>query len=99
LYLPQFLNREEARISHFFGYASPFNRLKPGVEFLMENRKDQRELLYKRYLQEWKRWKIKEIWLNLRKTIFLSSLEQQESNLPPADENNSENQTPWEALK
>ncbi len=77
LYLPRFLNREEARISHFFGYGSPFNRLKPGVEFLMENRKSQRELLYKRYLQEWKKWKIKEIWLNLRKTIFLTSLEQQ----------------------
>ena len=43
VYLPQFLIREEARISHFYGYSSPFNRLKPGIEYILKNRKIERE--------------------------------------------------------
>jgi hypothetical protein len=33
--------------------------------------------LYKQFINDWKRWKIKETWLNLRKVTFLTSLEQQ----------------------
>jgi CHAD domain-containing protein len=77
LYLPGFLNREQSRISHFYGYTSPFNRLTPGIDFLLENRKTERERLYNQFLLEWKRWKMKETWLNLRKIIFLTSLEKQ----------------------
>jgi len=89
MYLPRFLNREQARVNHFYGFNSPFNRLKPGVEFLLENRKTERGRLYIQFLEDWKKWKMKETWLNLRKIIFLTSLEQQNINLPkPADQNN-----------
>jgi CHAD domain-containing protein len=81
LFLPQFLNREQSRISHFYGYASPFNRLKPGIDFLLENRKVERERLYNQFLRQWKRWKMIETWLNLRKIIFLTSLEQQKNSV------------------
>ena len=77
LYLPRFLSREETRVTQFFGYKGPVNRLKPGIDFLLENRKLERDRLYKQYLQEWKKWKLKETWLNLRKIIFLISLENQ----------------------
>ena len=80
LYLPRFLSREETRVTQFFGYKGPVNRLKPGVDFLLENRKHERDRLYKQYLQEWKKWKLKETWLNLRKIIFLISLENQNNN-------------------
>ncbi len=95
-FLPQFLNREDARVNHFYGYRSPFNRLKPGIEFLMENRKVERERLYKQFLQEWKKWKMKEAWLNLRKIIFLTSLEQQNNNLTSPAGNSGEFQNPEE---
>ena len=80
LYLPKFLSREETRVSQFFGYKGPFNRLKPGIDFLLENRKIERDRLYQQYLQEWKKWKLKETWLNLRKIIFLTGLENQNEN-------------------
>jgi CHAD domain-containing protein len=85
LFLPKFLSREETQVNHFFGYSSPFKRLKPGIEYLLENRKIEREHLYKQYLQEWKKWKMKETWLNLRKIIFMTSLENQNTSqkIPP----------------
>lgn len=90
LFLPRFLNREVARVNHFYGYRSPFNRLKPGIEFLLENRRVERERLYKTFLQEWKKWKMKETWLNLRKIIFLTSLEKQNENIPISNSGNGE---------
>lgn len=75
--LPKFLIKEKDRFAHFYGYSSLFNHLKPGVEFLMSNRKFERDHLYKQFINDWKRWKIKETWLNLRKVTFLTSLEQQ----------------------
>jgi CHAD domain-containing protein len=92
LFLPKFLSREETRVKQFFGYSSPFNRLKPGIGYLLENRKIERERLYKQYLQEWKKWKLKEIWLNLRKTIFLTSLENQNSSLTTSSGSNETSQ-------
>ena len=80
IFLPKFLSREETRVNRFFGYNSPFKRLKPGIEFLLVNRKTERDRLYKQYLQEWKKWKLKETWLNLRKIIFLISIENQNNN-------------------
>jgi CHAD domain-containing protein len=77
IYLPRFLSREEKRVTQFFGYKGPVNRLKPGIDFLLENRKNERDRLYKQYLNEWKKWKLKETWLNLRKIIFLTGIENQ----------------------
>lgn len=95
MFLPRFLNREQARVSYFYGYNSPFNRLKPGIDFLLENRKIERTRLYNQFLGEWKKWKMKETWLNLRKIIFLTSREQQNNNLATSTNKSGEiqNQT------
>ena len=93
-FLPSFLNREETRVSRYYGYRSPFNRLKPGIDFLLADRKTERQRLYKQFLQEWKKWKTKETWLNLRKIIFLISLEEQNNKLPPSSDSNGEMENP-----
>ena len=92
--LPRFLNREQDRVSHFYGFSSPFNRLKPGINFLLENRRIERERLYNQFLIDWKKWKMKETWLNLRKIIFLTSLEQQKNNLATSTNEGGEIQNP-----
>ena len=74
-FLPDFMNKEMKRIKDFYGYTSPYNRIKPGIEYLIKNRKRERSRLYKAFLKDWKAWKLKETWLNLRKVIFLTSLE------------------------
>ena len=77
-YLPNFTNNEQNKISNFYGYDSPFSRLSPGIDFLMENRTQERQKLYKKFLNLWRKWKLKESWLNLRKVIFLTSIEEYE---------------------
>ncbi len=90
IYLPAFMEREQKRIQDFYGYKSPFLRLKPGVEFLLANRKQERDNLYQKFLKEWKNWKLQEIWLNLRKVIFLTPMQepanQTESVVPTSDD-------------
>jgi len=77
-FLPNFTNNEQNKISNFYGYDSPFSRLSPGIDFLMENRTQERQKLYKKFLNLWRKWKLKESWLNLRKVIFLTSIEEYE---------------------
>jgi len=74
-FLPEFMNKEMKRVKNFYGYTGPYNRIKPGIEYLIKNRKRERNRLYKTFLKDWKEWKFKETWLNLRKVIFLTSLE------------------------
>jgi len=78
-FLPSFMEKEQKRISGFYGYNSPYNRLKPGIEYLLDNRRVERNRLYKQFLDEWKNWKMKETWLNLRKVIFLTNLEERQA--------------------
>ena len=82
-FLPIFMNKEMKRIRDFYGYSSPYNRIKPGIEYLIKNRKRERTRLYKAFLKDWKKWKFNETWLNLRKVIFLTSLETH--HLPPTE--------------
>ncbi len=76
MYLPRFMEREQRRISQFYGYISPFSRIRSGIEYLLENRKKERTRLYNEFIKEWQNWKLKETWLNLRKVIFLTNMEE-----------------------
>jgi len=87
-FLPNLMIKEMKRIKDFYGYTSPYNRIKPGVEYFIKNRERERSRLYKAFLKDWKEWKFKETWLNLRKVIFLTSLETQ--HLPPAEKRSDE---------
>lgn len=75
-YLPQFMEKEQKRVENFYGYRSPFSRLRPGIDYLLQNRKSERQRLYIDFLNDWKNWKLKETWLNLRKVIFLTNIEE-----------------------
>jgi len=90
-YLPQFMDTEYKQIKNFYGYTSPFSRIKPGIEYLLENRKTERENLYRKFIDSWKKWKMQETWLDLRKIIFLSeppTAEPVSEPTPPTDSGN-----------
>ena len=89
-FLPQFMEREIKQIEKFYGYRSPFSRLRPGIEFLIANRKEERTRLYLHFLDDWKDWKMKETWLNLRKILFLTNIEDFQ---PKSSENDISDQT------
>jgi CHAD domain-containing protein len=76
MFLPKFMEREHQRIIRFYGYSSPFSRIRAGIEYLIENRRKERARLYNQFIKDWQNWKLKEIWLNLRKVIFLTNMEE-----------------------
>lgn len=69
-YLPQFLEKEKKRVLSYFGNARPFQRLVPGIQLVLEDRKRERTILYSKFLDNWKTWRKLETWTNLRQTIF-----------------------------
>jgi CHAD domain-containing protein len=85
-FLPNFMEKEYKRVQDFYGYTSPYSRLKPGIEYLLQDRTKERDRLYSEFLTSWKNWKLKETWLNLRKIIFLTNLEEQPSQTNTSDE-------------
>jgi CHAD domain-containing protein len=74
-FLPEFMKKEMHRVKTYYGYSSPFSRIKPGIEYLIKDRERERTRLYKSFIKEWKKWKFDETWLNLRKVVLLTSLE------------------------
>jgi CHAD domain-containing protein len=69
-YLPQFLEKEKKRVMAYFGNSRPFQRLVPGIQLVLEDRKSERAVLYTKFLADWKTWRTDETWSNLRQTIF-----------------------------
>ena len=80
-FLPSFMESELQRVRIFYGQSAPFTRLRPGIEYLIKNRQNERHILYEKFLNEWHVWKMEETWLNLRKIIFLTSMESSPLNL------------------
>lgn len=89
-FLPKFMENEQQRIRKFYGYLGPYSRLKTGIEYLISDRKKERIRQYQKFLGDWRNWKLKESWLNLRKIIFLTNLNEAKS-LQEEYPNNSEN--------
>lgn len=69
-FLPKFMEKERQKVDAYFGNPRPFQRLVPGIQLLLNERKKERELLYARFLSDWKKWRQAEIWSKLRQAIF-----------------------------
>lgn len=71
-FLPEFEVEELKRIKKFYGNSRALSRLKPGLEFFLKNRQEERDRIYKHFLTEWSKWRKTETWLNLRETALMS---------------------------
>ena len=54
-FLEEFGKQEESRILQFYGYARPFEQILPGLEYLTETRRQQRDTLFRQLQDEWER--------------------------------------------
>ncbi|HEY60180.1 MAG TPA: CHAD domain-containing protein [Anaerolineae bacterium] len=73
--LPNFIKKERQFTIDYYGYARPFNRLLPGFQFLKQSQKKQRNNLYEDFINQWRKWRKQETWLNLRELILESTLQ------------------------
>ena len=68
-WLPKFIIKEEARIENYFGNTGPLNRLLPGIEFLIEDRKNSRAKEYQSFLTTWQTLQDENAWNAIKEII------------------------------
>lgn len=68
-FLPQFLEEERRRTLEYFGRERPFQRFVAGIQYLEQDRRQERSKLYQKFLTGWQGWQAAELWSNLRRTI------------------------------
>ncbi len=83
-YLPQFLIEERERVQAFYGEGRPFTRLLPGIEGYLQERKSEREKLYKGFVAQWQKWQRKQFWQSLDEAIGAPLLDPHQI-YPPLD--------------
>ena len=71
-YLPQFLEEEYIQAMEYFGHTKTYGRLKTGILYLQQERLEQREKLYKDFLNFWQEIKKQNIWEKLLERIAQS---------------------------
>ncbi|MBI9045986.1 MAG: CHAD domain-containing protein, partial [Anaerolineaceae bacterium] len=65
-FLNQFLIKEKSRTIKYYGSVSPFNLLKPGIDYFMQINIESRKQQYQFLVQKWQFWKNEKVWQNLR---------------------------------
>ncbi len=89
-YLPEFEQQERVRILIFYGSARALGRLKPGLDYFLKNRVEERARIFKNFSHEWSKWRKEETWLSLRETVLMAVPSAEEpGNTLPAPPNES----------
>ncbi len=70
-YLPTFLEEERKRILDFYGTAGPAWRITPGIQYLQETRRAERQDLYQGFLKNWEQWEKEGLWKTLEEMLRL----------------------------
>ncbi len=68
-YLSQFLEEEKERTLEYYGHTRPFARLKPGLLYLQQERRERRERVYGEFVTFWQELQDQNTWDNLLELI------------------------------
>ena len=83
-FLPVFLEEENRRVLEFYGTPRPFNRLQPGIQAFIADRKAERERLYAGFVPQWETWQRKGYWQELGRILQVPVLRSEGLYPPPA---------------
>jgi hypothetical protein len=64
--LDRFLDEEKQRINKFYGQAGPFNFIKPGITYLIDEIKNRKIIIHEKFLERWNEQFQNQFWSNLR---------------------------------
>ena len=68
-WLPEFIEKEQARIEDYFGNTGPLKRLLPGIQHLADDRQMARNLEYQSFLSTWENLEKEKTWETLVEII------------------------------
>ena len=72
--LDEFLEEELKRIQDFYGNESPFNLLKPGIDYLRKTLQKNRNQQYRNFIWKWEKWKTGNLWGSLYQITKLPTI-------------------------
>jgi CHAD domain-containing protein len=64
--LDRFLSEEKQRINKFYGQSGPFNFIKPGITYLIDEIKNRKLKTHEKFLERWNEQFQNQFWANLR---------------------------------
>ncbi len=73
--IPNFIEEEKTRTKEYFGNIIPFKIIKPGLDFLLRNRKRVRTEDYAKFINLWSTLKEESFWDNILETIHQTKKE------------------------
>lgn len=68
-YVQEFMGQERVRTIAYFGHHGPFNRLKPGLQLLVDERRRYRQEAFDRLLEHWRRLREEHLWDTLEAIV------------------------------
>jgi CHAD domain-containing protein len=71
--LPAFLEEERLRALDYFGTATPFEEIPPGIQYVIEDRRKTRAIIYQKFVRFWSRSRKRQIWDNLQTGLLAPS--------------------------
>lgn len=71
-YLSDFIEEEKERTSYYFGHTKSFGRIKSGITFLQEDRREKQAEYYNIFLNLWEKTQEQNIWENLKTHILIT---------------------------
>lgn len=88
-FLPQFIEKERARMVEYMGNARAFSRLAVGLRRLQEDRQECRDRQYRAFVRFWKRTQEQAVWERLRRRAqaYPAPVEPPPPAAPPDPEN------------
>ncbi|MBE0686853.1 MAG: CHAD domain-containing protein [Anaerolineaceae bacterium] len=64
--LDRFLGDEKLRISDFYGQTGPYNFIKPGIAYLIDEINNRKTIVHGKFLERWNEQFQNQFWTNLR---------------------------------
>ena len=89
-YIPVFLEKEKQRTIRYYGNTNAMRRLRPGIQFLQDNRHSERKAKYAQFIEQWQALRSQDTWLHLRDLIFQATLVGEYNNANPAPNSNQQ---------
>jgi CHAD domain-containing protein len=74
-FIPKFIEAEKLRTKEYFGNIIPFKMIKPGLDYLLRNRKRVRDEDYEKFIAIWSELKKENFWNKILETIDNSKKE------------------------
>lgn len=68
-WLHKFIDKEQSRIEDYFGNTGPLKRLLPGIDHLIQNRRQERNKAYQSFIRTWENLQQENAWEILRELI------------------------------